>query len=240
MLRRLVGETEHEDAQIGHIIDLINRYRLKLRDHYPDDVKEYEYVYRIENWAGGFKDSLNELEQSRYMAYWYRKRVSKQFEEEMDEQELADYQCHIYFYKNTFIRVFSTLDKLGYFMNELFLLHTERVKPRFSYFTVLRQMKLAPELEKLYQQLQKIKIEYQEPLNTLRNRRNMEIHYINIEMLDDLQKTTKRFATRSYIENLDHNMLILEQGCQMVLGTMEAVFLFCSERLPKPRTSRRT
>jgi len=236
MLIRMIDDNGVvKDEQVERIIGLIDRYCTKLRENFQDGVEYNEHIYRIEAWAGGFKDSLNELVQSRYMARWFGQKVSKPFEEEMDQDELADYQCHVYFYKNTFVRIFSVLDKLGYFMNELFMLRTEKVKPRYSFFTVLRQMSQASYAADLYSKLQRIKAEYKDPLNILRKKRNTEIHYINVEMLDDMQQTRKHFTSNSHIEDLDHNMMILEQGCQMVLQTMETVFEVCSDRLPTSR-----
>ena len=232
MLRRLIGQQDGGvNEQVQRIIGMIERYCGMLRASYEDGLDANEPVYRIEAWAGGFRDSLNELEQSQHVAGWFSQRVTKRFEEEMDEDEQADYQLHVYFYKNAIVRVFSVLDKLGFFLNELFGLRTEQVKPRYSFFTVLRQMKEAAGLEELYQEMQKIKSEYKDPLNVLRNKRNSEIHYINVEMLDDIRQTRKHFTRASHIEDLQQNMKLLDQGCSMVYRTMETVFAYCTRQL---------
>lgn len=232
MLRRLIGQREDVgNEQVQRIIGLIDRYCSLLRASYEDDLEANEPIYRIEAWAGGFRDSLNELEQSQHAAGWFSRRVTKQFEEEMDEAERADYQCHVYFYKNAIVRVFSVLDKLGYFLNELYGLRTERVKPRYSFFTVLRQMKEAAGLEELYQEMQKIKTEFKDPLNILRNKRNTEIHYVNVEMLDDIQQTRRHFTRANHVEDLQKNMNLLDQGCMMVYRTMATVFAYCTRLL---------
>lgn len=240
MLRRLVGRSGDMRAeQLDRIVGLIDQYCTMLRVKVQDGLPENEPIYRIEAWAGGFKDSLNELEQSQYMAHWFRKFVTKQTEEEMDEQELANYRSHVYFYKNAIVRVFSVLDKLGYFMNELLQLRTERVKPRYSFFTVLRQMRTAAHAQELYERLQRIKTEYKEPLNILRQKRNTEIHYVNVEMLDDILQTRSQFTTGSMIEDLDLNLSYMDQGCRMVYLSLESVFDICRDRIPAPKRRRR-
>ncbi|GFR39303.1 hypothetical protein PRECH8_25990 [Insulibacter thermoxylanivorax] len=232
MLRRLLGEPSAEQSeQFRKIFHLIDRYCGQLRASIPDGMEEHASIYRLEAWARGFKDSLNELEQSQYAAAWFSKRVHKQFEEEMDAGELADYRLHVYFYKNAIVRVFSILDKLGYFMNELYMLRTERVKPRYSFFTVLRQMRTEPSVQDLYDRLQKIKAAYQEPLNVLRKKRNLEIHYVNVEMLDDLHQTKKHFTKLNGIEDLEQSMAVLAQGCEMVYQTMTTIFEVSYQRI---------
>jgi len=239
VLRRLLGQQDDEgNEQVQRIIGLIDRYCRLLRVRYEDDLAANEPIYRIEAWASGFKDSLNELEQSQHAAEWFSLKVKKQFEEEMDEDERADYQCHVYFYKNAIVRVFSLLDKLGYFLNELYGLRTERVKQRYSFFTVLRQMKEATNLAELYLEMQEIKTEYKDPLNVLRNKRNTEIHYINVEMLDDLLQTRKHFTRANHVEDLQRNLNLLNQGCMMVYRTMETVFAYCIRRLEDHATKK--
>jgi hypothetical protein len=237
MLRRLIGEKEfggRHEGQLARAVGMIDRYRAKLRTNIPEGAEQYGRIYRMEAWAGGLVDSLNELVQSCHMAQLFRKKIrTSSYVEDMREEELADYQCHVYFYKNAFVRVFSTLDKLGYFMNELFMLGTEKVKPRYSFFTVLRQMNQTPHLERLNRSLQKLKSEYKAPLNILRYKRNAEIHYINVEMMDDVKQTMTRFTTKHQIEDLDQNMRILDQGCEMVLHTMETLFDYCLKYSPE-------
>lgn len=232
MIRRLIGQpVKEEHAQIEQIKKLIDQFCSLLRANFRDGLRENEHIYRIEAWASGFQDSLVELEESRYAANWFGQRVDKPFEEEMNEDERMDYWRHIYFYKNAIIRIFSVLDKMGYFMNEMFVLHTEKVKPRYSYFTVLRQMKENEAFAELNRSLQQVKTTYKDPLNILRKKRNTEIHYVNVEMLDDLKQTRHHFTQKNHIEDLERNLSTLEQGCQMVYQSMEHVFRYCGERI---------
>lgn len=233
LLRQLLGQPERRsDSQVENIIRLIDGYCHKLRTNFRDEVESNEHIYRIEAWAGGFRDSLNELEQSQFAARWFQRRISKRFEEEMNPVEKADYERHLYFYKNSIVRVFSLLDKLGYFMNELLMLRTETVKSRYSFFTVLRQMRTVRYLNELSEALQAIKTKYQTQLHILRRKRNTEIHYLNVEMLDDLKQTRKHFTKKNHVEDLERNMEVLDQGCQMVYQTLEAVFTICGNHMP--------
>src|SRR5690606_24828153 len=99
-------------------------------------------------------------------------------------------------------------------------------------FTVLRQMKDSEPLAELNRHLQQVKNTYKEPLNILRHKRNTEIHYVNVEMLDDLKQTRHHFTKNNHIEDLERNLSKLEQGCQMVYQTMEHVFRYCADRIP--------
>ena len=159
--------------------------------------------------------------------------------EEMGQEEQQDYYRHIYFYKNAIIRVFSTLDKLGYFMNDVFGLHTERIKERFSYFSVLRQMRFAKKEADLLHKLNALKDQYAVPLSHLRKQRNMEIHLINAEMMDDLAKHHGCAHTKTPIEDLDLNTSTLQQTfsmiCQVFITTFEYIRLHPSHHLDKRR-----
>src|SRR5690606_12053861 len=125
------------------------------------------------------------------------KRITELYENSMNEAERDDYYRYLYYYKNAFIRIFSLLDKLGYFMNDFFKLETSKVKARFSYFTVVRRMyeiRVHPHLQK---QLYELKIKYDTPMDQLRKKRNYEIHSINMEMINDLEElSNKHFEDR--------------------------------------------
>ena len=95
---------------------------------------------KYEVWTLGLRSSLIELEQSQYAAMRFMEKISSTAVERMSLEEKLDYDRYVYFDKNAFIRVFSLLDKLGTFLNMLLMLRTEKVKPHFSYFTVLRHM----------------------------------------------------------------------------------------------------
>jgi hypothetical protein len=193
--------------------------------------KTGEKYARLTLLANGFIDALNELEQSKYCSMEYSLKVVKPFVEGMEPEELEFYQLHIYFYKNALIRIFSILDKLGYFMNDLFDLETGKVKEKFSYFTVLRHMyKLQnhPELEKL---LFDIKVTHQEPMSKLRKKRNMEIHHLNAELLDDLQNLTReKLLEPLQIEDLVLNMDLLQKGYEMVCYSLDTVFTYAVKK----------
>jgi hypothetical protein len=182
--------------------------------------------YRLELWAVGLLDALNELEQSKFAADKYSIKVFQKSTATMELEELEYYQLHVYFYKNAFIRIFAILDKLGNFMNDLFELETEKVKERFSYYTVLRHMyklKLHPDLER---KLFGLKEFYNEPMDKLRKKRNMEIHYLNVEMLDDLKNMAQVFSEGELIEDLPANIANLEKGYEMVCHSLTAVFTY--------------
>ncbi|GIQ68449.1 hypothetical protein DUZ99_00595 [Xylanibacillus composti] len=224
MLRQLFDEQtrrDGEDAVFQNILQAIDRFCQTVRNQQ----QLHERFYRLELFASSFASVLDELEQSRYAAAKFGQRVRKQYESEMTDEELQDYKLFLYFYKNAFIRVFSALDKLGYFLNEMFEVHTEKVKPKFSYFTVLRQMhqrKIHPDLE---EQLYKLKERYREPMQRLREKRNTEIHYLNVEILNDLAALRRQFADSMRVENIAANMADLDAAYDMVVQSMQAVFV---------------
>ena len=57
--------------------------------------------------------------------------LNSPYVEKMQTEERTNYHRYLYFYKNGFIRVFSILDKLGFYLNKRLQLNTEKVKPRF-------------------------------------------------------------------------------------------------------------
>ena len=99
-------------------------------------------------------------------------------EEEMNSDELADYYRHVYYYKNSFIRIFSTLDKTGYFLDKLYDLEMVRIKQKFSYYTVLRQLHKMPVHAKLEQRLFDIKVANQKTMERLRNKKKFRNPFI--------------------------------------------------------------
>lgn len=239
MLRILFGEARREDS--GKLLQTIIAIR--------DTVSILETTGRkfaalsssaaqVKNrrlalWSRGFIDALNELEQSHYCCLRYADKVHKSFLEDMSEEELDDYLRFVYFYKNGFIRLFSILDKLGYFMNELYELKTETIKSRFSYFTVLRRMHEMHIHDTLEQQLFDLKVEYKGPMGRLRNHRNMEIHYINVEMLDDLAQDQASFGNRIRVENISEHVKDLQDGFEMVCRTLQTAFTYIAGKLRK-------
>src|SRR5690606_20457870 len=123
---------------------------------------------------------------------------------------------HVYFYKNAVIRIFSILDKTGFFLDTFFDLETAKVKSKFSYFTVLRQMHQRSIHTHLEQQLFNLKIKFREPLDRLRRKRNLEIHAMNAEIIDDVWQNRQRFADRMELEPLEENNKELMQGMENV------------------------
>lgn len=238
MLRSLFKEAKRKDSgMLEETNTAIAEYRHAMkRQADKSRSPEAEAVrLRLDLWARGFTDALDELEQSLYCARQYAKFVRAAYVEEMSEAERDHYRRHLYFYKNGFIRVFSILDKLGYFLNDRYALRTEKVKPRFSYFTVLRRMRELHAVPELEHELSDLKTRYSEPLDKLRNQRNMEIHHLNAEMVDDFLRAKARSAPddRQRVENLPENLHDLEQGLEMVCRTLTAVFRF-SKRKSSP------
>lgn len=223
---------EQEDAGAtwkAEIEQSIDRFCQQIRKKFKGTRKIPERIVRLEVWANGFKTAFAELEGSQFCSRIYRREVRSSFEEEMTGKELEAYHLHIYFYKSAFVRVFSLLDKLGFFLNDLFELETEKVKYRFSYFTVLRQMHQRHIHTSLEQKLFDVKVKYQTPLNHLRMRRNLEIHSINIELINDQTRKHGGFVDRYRIEPLDENMSDLDQSVQMVYLSLKHVFEYASK-----------
>lgn len=225
MLSPILGKpNETETALLQQSVRAIEAYRKDLHKLIERGGPECGRYTRFDLWCRGFVSALVELEWSVRGAGNFGRQVSHTYEEAMGEEELGCYHTHLYFYKNAFIRLFSILDKLGYFLNDMYRLQTERVKAKFSYFTVLRQMhdrKLQPKLEeRLFEQKQRFKA----PMDRLRQKRNMEIHHINAEMLDDLTRTDLCRADRTYIEDLAANLNDLRCGYEMVCRTIAIAF----------------
>lgn len=233
MLRKLLNEPERVDEGVLlAAFQAINNYQGRLKKKPYGRGKpaagDEEMNYRLGLWAEGFIEALNELEESKYCAEKFAESIRSVYVEDMPEEELDEYRRHVYFYKNAFIRVFSVLDKLGYFMNERFKLRTEKIKPKFSYFTVLHRMHELGVVSELEQQLFDLKEDCSEPLQRLRNDRNMEIHHVNPEILDDIlrAKHEARKDDRQRVENLKGNLGDLQHCFDMVCRTVELVFRY--------------
>jgi hypothetical protein len=224
----MFGEPRRTDeGLLGAVNEAIRSYVRLLESVPPEERNLQERRYII--WSRSFIRALDELEQSQYAAVLYGSKVTKLYIDEMSETELDDYHRHLYFYKNAIIRLFSILDKLGHFMNERFRLKTEEIKSRYSYFTVLRNMHTNHLYAKLEEQLYELKVAYKAPVERLRNQRNLEIHTINADLLDDLllaaeskQAKDQRMRTESIQEHLKD----LELGCKMTFTAGEHVFRY--------------
>lgn len=231
MLRTLFNQSPREDQGIyKECLDHIEAFctEVRKRSHQQSLFSKY---YRLDLTAQAFTRALDELEQSVYCSREFARGLIDQTEESMDRQERLSYHRHLYFYKNAFIRIFSILDKLGYFMNELFGVKTEKVKPKFSYFTVLRQMSRVNLEPELGGKLNEYKGEYKDALNRLRKKRNVEIHFINVEMLDDLTLQQKEYLEHQHIENLEANVRDLEKGYEMVCRSIRTIFEYAKKHL---------
>jgi hypothetical protein len=218
--RGALDETNHS---IHQYLELLNSVPFAKRSS-----QDRRYII----WGKGFLRALDELEQSQYAAGRYSEYITKSFIDDMDEEEQINYSRHLYFYRNAIIRVFAILDKLGHFMNERFRLKTEEIKSRFSYFTVLRNMHQHQLYSQLERQLYELKMKYRDPVERLRNERNLEIHTINADLLDDLlqvaeveQLQNERMKT----ENVRGHLKDLEAGCEMVFATVHTTFDYISK-----------
>lgn len=235
MLRSLFQEEKRQDSGLLKEANrAIEEYRRTLKRNMEKNRSpeaETERL-RLDLWARGFSDALDELEQSLYCAAKYAAHVRTPYVEDMEEAERDDYRRHLYFYKNGFIRLFSILDKLGYFLNDRYALRTEKVKQRFSYFTVLRRMKETRKVPELERELDELKNRFRDPLSKLRSLRNMEIHHLNAEIIDDMLRAKAKSASddRQRTENLQESLHDLEQGLEMVCRTLTVVFQYAKRR----------
>lgn len=187
-------------------------------------------------WTEGLRRSLDELEQSLFAAEWFGRRVPRVSWDMLSEDARMHYDRHVYFDKNAYIRIFSLLDKLGTLMNDLLELKTEKVKPRFSYFTVLRRLRETGRHPELAAKLTSLKEKHRDEMNRLRRRRNTEIHYMNAELNDDLHAVARLEADNpehGHLENLAANMADARAGWDMVLGTAAYVFEFACGRMKR-------
>lgn len=231
LLRMLFNEPKRIDqGDLLKAFEALDAYRAKLErlgpKGHPSKSQDAQAIPRLELWAHGFRSALDELEESKYCTEKFARFVQSAYVEDMKEEERDHYRRYLYFYKNAIIRVFSVLDKLGYFLDDLYGLGTARVKARFSYFTVLRQMherKIELELE---QKLFDLKNTYKDPLRRLRTQRNMEIHLHNAEMVDDMltAKSASRRDGRQKVENIKENLADLAVSFEVVCRTVELVF----------------
>lgn len=249
MLRTFFDEPKRrDDGLLLRTNRAIDQFGKRLRHLYSCDGGVPEKWIRLDLWADGLKHALNELEQSIFCCAKYAAGVPRTrgngtagnsgagnglTVEDLSEEERDHYYRHIYFYKNAFIRVFSILDKTGYFLDTLFEARTAEVKPKFSYFTVLRRMHetgLHPELE---ERLYRLKVRYRQPLDRLRRQRNLEIHSMNVELIDELWQRRSCFAEYHHVEPLEDHLADLAAAFEMVCGSLHEIFTYCTANLPK-------
>lgn len=225
MLRRLFGEPPRADSgETKQALDAIDRYLEKVRSGMKKEGDPHHVLRKYEVWTVGLRTSLDELEQSLYASNRFAQRVNKDYEEDMSEEELDDYYRHVYFYKDGFIRVFSVLDKLGTLLNEVLQLETERVKHRYSFFTVLRQMRSKGVAPELTNRLNDLKDVHKDTLQRLRKKRNTEIHHMNTELQDDLWQLHRSLHEKVKLENIQSNSKDLHEAYIAVCHILTAVF----------------
>lgn len=188
-------------------------------------------LMKYEVWTWGLQASLDELAASQYAARKFREKIKSTTVQGMDEEERLNYARYVYFDKNGFIRVFSLLDKLGTFLNELLQLKTEGIKPHYSYFTVLRNLREHRLHLSLTTPLNEIKDSSKEATNRLRKRRNTEIHYMNSEMQDDLIQNIRMYGQELQLENLDEQMHDLEVGLHMSIESIKLSIQYAEKLL---------
>lgn len=234
MLRMLFGEPPREWTGTSLVtVQAIERF-IKLAfaasDRCKDEPRRQAYQ-KFGIWAEGLLRSMDELEQSRYAANKYAGLIQHTQAEQLTPAEKLDYYRHVYYDKNAYIRVFSLLDKLGTLLNELLELKTERMKSRFSYFTVLRNMRLNQLHTELMKPLNELKERHRASFSRLRNRRNTEIHYMNAELQDDLRMTLEQHVAWRKLEDLKANMADLDSAWTMIEDTLTHCFRYACRQL---------
>lgn len=235
MLRSLFGDPPRQDDELLRTtIESIERLRRHLQSCIDNDEQPDSRFRRIEVRTRGFLASLDELEESKYCSERFGSRMSgSSYLEELTDGERLDYYRHVYFYKNGFVRIFSMLDKLGHLLNDYYQLKTEKVKTRFSYFTVLRRIRELRAHPNLLQELSAIKDRYEQPLERLRKQRNMEIHFLNVEDGNELIPSSVE-DDRTRLDNISENCADLHQGYVMVCTTLRTAFIRMLRDCPAP------
>jgi hypothetical protein len=228
LLRSLLGQAPREwDPLLRETADELDIFiRLCGERSGGEDSSALRYrTYAV--WAEGLHRSLNELEESLFAARFFAERIGTTRWDDMKPEEKLDYDRHVYFDKNAYIRMFSLLDKLGTLVNALLELNTEKIKAYFSFYTVLRHMKETGGHRELTEQLISLKERHRAAMRRLRTRRNMEIHYMNAELEDDLTKRLMAGAgDGGKLENLTANVADAEEGWNMVRDTLGRTFRY--------------
>lgn len=230
MLHFMFGEQERTpDGALAETYALMDQFAAALAKRIRSEQDPEKKLRKFEVWTLGLRASLHELEQSHYAASRFKEKIVSQSVDEMSEDERLNYARYVYFDKNAFIRVFSLLDKLGTLLNELLDMRTERIKPHFSYYTVLRNMRERNAHPKLTSRLNEVKEHYKESTNRLRKRRNTEIHYMNSEMQDDLIQSQRMYGEEIKLENIDQQAEDLARCLHMSVESLRLTFQYaCS------------
>lgn len=234
MLRMLFGEQPREWTGLSlETVQSIERFIVLTSELAERVPARASILHKYGIWAEGLLRSLDELEQSIYAAKRFAEQVKHTHIDELSPKERMSYRQHVYYDKNAYIRLFALLDKLGTLLNLLLDLQTERMKIHFSYYTVLRNMRQNGLHKDIMLPLNELKELHREALSRLRDRRNLEIHKMNAEMKDDLTQALARFGERRTLEGLMPNMNDLDQGWEMVQGSINHSFRFAYDLLRK-------
>ncbi|OMF28103.1 hypothetical protein BK133_18990 [Paenibacillus sp. FSL H8-0548] len=227
MLRILFNEPQRDaEGTLAQTFRLMDQFVAILSDKMKEGNVRVQQLRKYEIWTLGLRSSLDELEQSHYASLKFQHKIKAASVKQMTDEERIQYNRYIYFDKNAFIRVFSLLDKLGTLLNELLDMRTERIKPHFSYFTVLRNMREKRAHPELTWKLNDVKEKYKEPMTRLRNRRNTEIHYMNSEMQDDLIQSSRMYGGEAKLENLSEQSADLTQGLYLAMESLLLTFQY--------------
>ncbi|MEK3882900.1 Cthe_2314 family HEPN domain-containing protein [Paenibacillus sp. PL2-23] len=227
MLRFMFDEEER--APEGNVMEAcshMDQFAAMLSKRIREAGDSDNKLRKFEIWTRGLRSSLMELEQSHYAALRFKERIHSSSVRDMSAEERLQYDRYVYFDKNGFIRVFSLLDKLGTFLNELLGMRTEKIKPHFSYFTVLRSMRERNAHPDLTWRLNESKEKHKEATNRLRKRRNTEIHYMNSEMQDDLIQSNRMYGAEIQLENLQQQSEDLACCLNMATESLKLTFQY--------------
>jgi len=227
MLRFLFNEPPREaEGTLADTFEVMDQFVSILLSKMKEGGDRVQQLHKYEIWTLGLHSSLDELEQSHYVALQFQHKIKSSSVKQMTEEERIQYNRYIYFDKNAFIRVFSLLDKLGTLLNELLDMRTEQVKSHFSYFTVLRNMREKKAHPELTWKLNDVKEKYKESMTRLRKRRNTEIHYMNSEMQDDLIQSNRLYGEEVKLENVAEQSADLTQGLYLAMESLLLTFQY--------------
>jgi len=227
MLHFMFEEPERiADGALAETFGLMDQFTDMVASRIRSGQDADQRLRKFEIWTKGLRSSLIELEQSHYAASRFKDKVTSKSVDDMTPSEKLDYDRYVYFDKNSFIRVFSLLDKMGTLLNELLEMRTEKIKPHFSYFTVLRNMRERKAHPGLTWKLNDVKEKYKESMNRLRKRRNTEIHYMNSEMHDDLIQSQRMYGEEARLENIAQQSEDLTKCLHMSIESLRLTFQY--------------
>ncbi|WP_454193763.1 Cthe_2314 family HEPN domain-containing protein [Paenibacillus sp. Marseille-Q7038] len=225
MLRTLLGEPPRVNSgYLKEAMDAMVRMLQLLISEIKESTDPTHDYRELEIWTRGLITSLDELEQSSFAASFYAAKIHAASTDDMGPDEKSDYARYVYFYKDGFIRMFATLDKLGNVLDDWYHLETSKIKAHFSYFTVLKQLEGQPKHKTLLIRLSSLKDKYHQPMNRLRKRRNTEIHHMNVEMQDDLWQRHQALHGKVKLEDLKAFTSDLELGVDLVSRSLHESF----------------